>query len=81
LFSGKVFMSNHDEELGHGHSTAAWTSVITTTVGVAIATFGVCLPEGNLLIVGSVVTVLGAVLGPILAKLGYGAAGKTGSTK
>ena len=74
-------MSNHDEELGHGHSTAAWTAVITATIGVAIGTVGIVLPQENLVVVGLAVTGLGALLGPIMAKLGYGIAGKTGSSK
>jgi hypothetical protein len=77
----KVIMSNHEDELGHGHSVAVWVAVITAIVGVTIGTFGVCLPEGNLVIIGSVVTVASIILGPLLAKLGYGVAGKSGSSK
>jgi hypothetical protein len=65
-------MSNHDNEPGHGNSVAAWSAVITAIVGVTIATLGVVLPEGTLVVIGSVLTVLSIPMGPILAKLGYG---------
>ena len=74
-------MSNHENEPGHGHSVAAWAAVITAIVGVTIATLGVVLPEGTLVIIGSVVTVLSIPMGPILAKLGYGVNRETSSKK
>jgi hydrogenase/urease accessory protein HupE len=74
-------MSNHEEELGHGHSVAVWVAVITAIVGVTIGTLGVCLPQESLMVIGSVITVASLILGPLLAKLGYGVAGKSGSAK
>jgi len=65
-------MSNHDNEPGHGHSIAAWAAVITAIVGVTVGTLGVVLPDGALVVVGSVVTVLAIPMGPLLSKLGYG---------
>lgn len=65
-------MAHGTEELGHGHSVAAWTAVITAIFGVAVATLGVCLPMETLTIVGSIITGLSIFLGPVLAKLGYG---------
>lgn len=65
-------MAHGTEELGHGHSVAAWSAVITANVGVTIATLGVCLPVDALTVVGSVITVLSIFMGPVLAKLGYG---------
>jgi len=65
-------MSDHDNEPGHGHSIAAWTAVITATVGVTIGTLGVVLEDATLVIIGSVVTVIAIPVGPVLAKLGYG---------
>ena len=70
-------MTAHENEPGHGHSVAAWTTVITITLGVSIATLGVVLPEGILSIIGGVVVGIGCIAGPVLAKLGYGVAGKT----
>jgi hypothetical protein len=70
--SGRVIMSNHENEPGHGHSVAAWAAVITAIVGVSIGTLGIVLPEGTLVIIGTVLTVLSIPMGPVLAKLGYG---------
>ena len=65
-------MSNHENEPGHGHSVAAWSAVITAIVGVSAATLGIVLPEGSLVVVGAVLTVLSIPMGPVLAKRGYG---------
>ena len=65
-------MSNHENEPGHGNSVAAWSAVITAILGVSVATLGVVLPQGALVIVGTVLTVLSIPMGPVLAKLGYG---------
>jgi hypothetical protein len=73
-------MSEHENEPGHGNSTAAWSAVITAIVGVAVATLGVVLPEGALVVVGSVITVIALPLGIALSKIGYGVNG-TASTK
>ena len=65
-------MSNHENEPGHGHSVAAWAAVITAVVGISVGTLGIVLPEGTLVIIGSVLTALSIPMGPVLAKLGYG---------
>ena len=74
-------MSNHDNEPGHGHSIAAWSAVITAIVGVSVGTLGVVLPDGTLVIIGLVLTVLSIPMGPIMAKLGYGVDRPTSSKK
>jgi len=68
-------MAHGTEELGHGHSVAAWSAVITAILGVSVLTLGVCLPLESLVIVGSVISGLSLLLGPVLAKLGYGVKG------
>ena len=65
-------MSNHENEPGHGNSVAAWSAVITAILGITIGTLGIVLPQGTLVVVGSVLTVLAIPMGPVLAKLGYG---------
>jgi hypothetical protein len=70
--TGRVIMSNHENEPGHGNSVAAWAAVITAIVGVSVATLGVVLPEGSLVAIGAVLTVLSIPMGPVLVKLGYG---------
>lgn len=69
---GEVIMSNHENEPGHGNSIAAWSAVITAILGVTVATLGVVLPSGALVIVGSILTVLAIPMGPVLVRLGYG---------
>jgi hypothetical protein len=73
-------MSNHENELGHGHSIAAWAAVITAIVGVTLATLGVVIPEGTLVTIGAILTVLAIPMGPLLSKLGYGV-NRAASTK
>ncbi|MFM8927351.1 MAG: HGxxPAAW family protein [Rhodoluna sp.] len=69
-----------ENEPGHGHSVAAWTAVVTAILGTTILTLGLLLLNNSLLISGGVVTLLSIVIGPILAKLGYGVSGKTKSS-
>jgi hypothetical protein len=70
-------MSTHHEEPGHGNSVAAWTAVIVATVGVSLATWGYLAQSDVLMYTGGVVMVLSIVVGPVLAKLGFGVAGKS----
>ena len=70
-------MSTHHEEPGHGNSVAAWTAVIVATVGVSFATSGYLAQSDVLMYTGGVVMVLSIVVGPVLAKLGFGVAGKS----
>lgn len=69
-----------ENEPGHGHSVAAWTAVVTAILGTTILTLGLLLLNNSLLISGGVVTLLSIVIGPILAKLGYGVSGRTKSS-
>jgi hypothetical protein len=74
-------MSNHENEPGHGHSIAAWSAVITAIIGVTLGTLGVVIPDGTLVTVGTVLTVLAIPMGPVLSKLGYGVDRATSSKK
>jgi len=74
-------MTTHDNEPGHGHSVAAWSAVIVAILGTTIATVGVCMADNTITIAGAVVTGISIVLGPVLAKLGYGVAGKSNASK
>jgi len=67
--------STHDEP-GHGNSVAAWTAVIVAMIGVTLATLGYLFESSLLLTLGGITTVVSIALGPILAKMGFGAAGK-----
>jgi len=74
-------MTTHENEPGHGHSIAAWSAVIVAIIGMTVATLGICLADTTLSITGSVITAISIGLGPILAKLGFGVAGKSTSAK
>lgn len=65
---------DHPEDVNHGDTIAAWTSVIVVMVGFAgVTTFYVLGKEYEALTWASVgVIAVGSVLGPILAKLGFG---------
>jgi hypothetical protein len=66
-----------ENEPGHGNSIAAWTAVIIAIIGTALLTLGVLIINSPLIIAGAVLSVLSIVIGPVLAKLGYGVAGKS----
>ncbi|MGJ7442668.1 HGxxPAAW family protein [Aquipuribacter sp. MA13-6] len=58
--------------VGHGTSVAAWTS----TIGVSIGAFIVCLALifmwVPVIVVGAVIIVLAGLSAPVLARAGYG---------
>jgi len=66
-----------ENEPGHGNSIAAWTAVIIAIIGTGLLTLGVLIINSPLIIAGAVLSVLSIVIGPVLAKLGYGVAGKS----
>lgn len=68
-------MSNHPIEPGHGDSPAAWTAVIVMLIGIAAGTVAFFLQQAWLVWVCVGVVVVGALLGWILAKAGYGVKG------
>lgn len=69
-------MNSNHEEPGHGNTVAAWSAVIVAILGVTLATFGYLFSSSLLLVSGGIVTVISIALGPVLAKFGFGAAGK-----
>ena len=70
-------MSTHHDEPGHGNSIAAWTAVIVAIVGISLATLGYFFRADVITYTGAALTVISLVIGPVLAKLGYGVAGKS----
>lgn len=68
-------MSNQHGDPGHGESPAAWTAVIVMLLGIAAGTvfFFLNMPMYVYISVG--VIVLGALLGFILSKAGFGVNG------
>jgi len=69
-------LAHDSNDQGHGHSTAAWSAVLVAILGVTLLTLGVCLPESTITVVGTIVTFISFFVGPVLARLGYGVAGK-----
>jgi hypothetical protein len=68
-------MSNPIADPGHGHSPAAWTAVIIMLAAVTIGTFAFWFDLVWLVWVSVGLVVVGAIVGWILAKAGYGVAG------
>lgn len=68
-------MSNQYGDPGHGESPAAWTAVIVMLIGVAVGTVAFFLHQAWLVWICAGVIAVGALLGVILAKAGYGVNG------
>lgn len=68
-------MSTQHEEPGHGDSPAAWTAVVVMLIGVALGTVFFFLHNPTMVWVSAGVVALGAILGWILSKAGYGVNG------
>lgn len=68
-----------DEHDGHGNSIAAWVCVGLLTVAFALVCLAVVLLSTPLAIVGVIVGIVGVVAGKVLANMGYGVAGQSGS--
>lgn len=56
----------------HGHTTAAWVTVTVVVVGALVIGLAMILSISWLLWAGVVVTVVGLVVGRVLAMLGFG---------
>lgn len=74
-------MSNQPIDPGHGDSPAAWTAIIVMLIGFGLGTVAFTLHQAWLVWVGAGVLVVGALLGWILAKAGYGVKGPKFSPK
>lgn len=74
-------MSNHTDEPGHGHSPAAWTAVIIMLVAISLGTVALFIDVWVLFWVAVGLLVLGALVGWIMTKAGYGANGPKNSLK
>lgn len=64
-------MSNENDP-GHGHSVAAWTSVIIMLIAFVIGTFFFFLSVEWVVWASAGLLVVGAILWPLLSKLGFG---------
>ncbi|MFZ7088659.1 DUF6704 family protein [Curtobacterium sp. RRHDQ10] len=69
-------MSNSEpEEIGEGHSPAAWTAVIIMLVAFAIGTICFWFSIAWAVWASAALAVVGLALGGVLAKAGYGVNG------
>ncbi|OJU39444.1 MAG: hypothetical protein BGN97_06530 [Microbacterium sp. 69-10] len=71
-------MTNPIADPGHGHSPAAWTAVVIMLVGFAAGTVFFCFPDGSGVVgvwISAAVVVIGAIVGWVMAKAGWGVKG------
>lgn len=68
-------MNTKPDELGHGNSPAAWTSVIVMLVGISIGVFFLFLMNFTMVWIGVAILVLGIILGIVMKLAGYGVNG------
>ena len=69
-------MAEHDpSDPGHGNSPAAWTAVIIMLVAFAIGTLAFWFDIPWLVFSAAGLVVVGALVGLVLSRLGYGVGG------
>jgi hypothetical protein len=67
-----IHMQHQEEHEGHGNSVAAWVSVAVMLVASAIACLGVAKASTPMAVVGAAGFLIGAMLWPLLSRMGYG---------
>ncbi|MFK4834283.1 DUF6704 family protein [Microbacterium sp. ZW T2_14] len=68
-------MSNNIGDPGHGHSPAAWTAVVIMLVAVALGTLFYFLDMPVLVWASAALLVVGAIVGWVMSRAGYGVNG------
>ena len=68
-------MSTEHADPGHGHSPAAWTSVIIMLIAVTIGTVAFFLDLPWLVWASAGLLLVGAIVGWVLSRAGYGVGG------
>lgn len=68
-------MSNPIDDPGHGHSPAAWTAVVIMLVAISLGTLFFFLDMPVLVWASVGLTIVGAIVGWVMAKAGYGVNG------
>jgi hypothetical protein len=75
-------VSDHSQtDPGHGNSPAAWVAVIIMLIAIAGGTFAFWFDVPWLVWSFAGLVVVGAIVGAILAKLGYGVHGSRTTSK
>jgi hypothetical protein len=68
-------MSHDDSDPGHGNSPAAWTAVIIMLVAFTVGTLAFVLDLPAVVWASAGLLVIGAIVGWVLKRLGYGVGG------
>jgi hypothetical protein len=68
-------MSDHIGDPGHGHSPAAWTAVVIMLIAVTLGTVFYWFDLPILVWASAGLLVVGAIVGFVMAKAGYGVGG------
>lgn len=68
-------MSTEHEDPGHGHSPAAWTSVTIMLIAFVIGTVAFFLDVPWLVWASAALVLIGAIIGWVLSRAGYGVGG------
>ena len=69
-------MSHSTEEAGHGHSIAAWTTVIVIIVAFSLGPFFSFPRTAPAVYASAALALAGVVAGLVLRKMGYGVGGQ-----
>ena len=81
MSTGSVNTEHAPSDPGHGNSPAAWTAVIIMLVAFSIGTFAFWFDVAWLVVASAGLVVVGALVGLVLRKLGYGVGGDKLTTK
>ncbi|RPE75073.1 hypothetical protein EDF39_2739 [Frondihabitans sp. PhB161] len=74
--AGKAAEASHDSDSdGHGNSPAAWTAVVIMLVAFAVGTIAFCADVPIVVWIAAGFIVIGALVGLVLKKMGYGVGG------
>jgi hypothetical protein len=68
-------MAHDANEPGHGNSPAAWTAVVIMLIAFAIGTVAFFFDQPAIVWASAALLVLGAVVGTVMKRVGYGVAG------
>ncbi|AWB89260.1 DUF6704 family protein [Salinibacterium hongtaonis] len=74
-------MSDEYADPGHGHSPAAWTAVIIMLIAFTAGTVAFWFDQPILVVASAGLLVVGAIVGWIMARAGYGAGGSRSTPK
>ncbi|MBN9214301.1 MAG: hypothetical protein ABS62_08195 [Microbacterium sp. SCN 70-200] len=74
-------MSNPIDDPGHGHSPAAWTAVVIMLLAVTLGTVFYVLDLPVLVFASVGLLIVGAIVGWVMAKVGYGVNGTKYASK